>query len=369
MMNLKSDLPHFFFKYKPTILNSENATENELLLELQNTPGIRIIDTYSEQVKDLVRLRNASRAFTAEELHAMAEEYIQQHPGHSNWIYYPWNNCIVRLLREEEFIEVRTNRNKNKITAEEQEILRHKVAGVIGLSVGHAIALTMVTERVCGAIRLADFDTLDLSNLNRIRTGVHNLGTPKVVIAAREIAETDPYIHVEIFPEGITEKNLDAFFVSNNRKLDILVEVCDGLEVKISSRLRAKELGIPVVMDTNDRGMLDVERFDLEPDRPLLHGIVGENVDLKTIKNLTTEEKIPFVLKIVGEDKMSARFRAALDEVKKTLVSWPQLASSVVLGAALCTDTCRRILLNEFHQSGRYYVDIEEQISDNISYH
>ncbi len=33
-----------------------------------------------------------------------------------------------------------------------------------------------------------NFDTLELSNLNRIRTGVHNMGIPKVVITAREIA-------------------------------------------------------------------------------------------------------------------------------------------------------------------------------------
>jgi hypothetical protein len=31
--------------------------------------------------------------------------------------------------------------------------------------------------------------------------------------------------------------------------------------MKIITRLKAKELGIPVVMDTSDRGMLDVERL------------------------------------------------------------------------------------------------------------
>jgi molybdopterin/thiamine biosynthesis adenylyltransferase len=353
-----------FYKYKPTILNSENKNDQELFNQLKNLPGVNITDTYGAQVRELIKLRNPSKQLSPETLTHLAAEYIEQHPAHSNWIHYPWNNYLVHLLKADEFIEVRTNRNKNKITAEEQAILHTKSIGIIGLSVGHAIALTLATERLCSEIRLADFDTLDLSNLNRIRSSVYNLGTPKVVIAAREIAEIDPYITIEIYPEGITEDNMDPFFIHNNRKLDILVEVCDGLEVKINSRLKARELKIPVVMDTNDRGMLDVERFDLEPDRPILHGLTG-NVDLLNIKNLTNEEKVPFVLKIIGEETMSERLKSSMTEIKRTLTTWPQLASSVVLGAALCTDVCRRILLDQFHESGRYYVDIEEQISDN----
>lgn len=352
------------YKYKPTILNSENKNDLELLARLRETPQIRIIDTYFDQVKEFIRLSHPSELFSEESLAEKATAYRQQHPGHSNWVYYSWSNCLVHLLKEDEFIAVRTNRNKNKITLDEQQHLMSKSIGVIGLSVGHAIALALATERICNELRLADFDTLELSNLNRIRTSVYNLGTPKVVIAAREIAEIDPYLHVEIYPEGITEDNMDSFFIHNGRKLDILVEVCDGLEVKINSRLKAKALGIPVVMDTNDRGMLDVERFDLEPDRPILHGLTGD-VDLLNIKNLTNEQKVPFVLKIIGEETMSQRLKSSMKEIRRTITTWPQLASSVVLGAALCADVCRRILLNQFHGSGRYYIDIEEQISDN----
>lgn len=352
------------YKYKPSILNSESKNDLEFLTQLQEAPGIRIIDTYHDQVKELIKLRNPSQQFSDTQLSDLALEFIGQHPGQSNWIYYPWSNYLVHLLKEDEFIEVRTNRNKNKIRHDEQNTLLGKSIGVIGLSIGHTIALTIATERLCGELRLADFDTLELSNLNRIRSSVYNLGTPKVVIAAREIAEIDPYLSVEIYPEGITEDNMDSFFVHNSRKLDVLVEVCDGLEVKIGSRLKAREMGIPVIMDTNDRGMLDVERFDLEPNRPILHGLTGD-VDLHNISNLTNEQKVPFVLKIIGEETMSKRLKSSMLEIKRTLTTWPQLASSVVLGAALCADVCRRILLDEFHESGRYYVDIEEQISDN----
>jgi hypothetical protein len=349
--------------YKPQILDSQNKDDHHSIEMLIDDMETRVIDTYFNQLKELIKLRNPSRLYTEETLAKEAHLFVQNHPNHSNWVYYPWNKSLVHLLKKEEFIEVRTNRNRNKITSDEQTILLGKTIGVIGLSVGHSIALTLVTERLCSTIRIADFDTLELSNLNRIRTGVYNLGVPKVIIAAREIAEIDPYMHVEIFPEGITEENIDSFFISDNQKLDILVEVCDGIDVKINSRLKARELKVPVVMDTNDRGMMDIERFDLEPNRPILHGLTGET-DLTQIKNLTNEEKVPFVLNIIGAATMSDRLKESMKEIKRTISTWPQLASSVVLGAALCADVCRRILLNQFHDSGRYYMDIEQQIAD-----
>ncbi len=51
-------------------------------------------------------------------------------------------------------------------------------------------------------------------------------------------------------------------------------------------------------------------------------------------------------------------------EIKQTISTWPQLASAVALGGALCADVCRRILLDKYHESGRYFVDIEELIGD-----
>ena len=64
--------------------------------------------------------------------------------------------------------------------------------------------------------------------------------------------------------------------------------------------------------------MPDVERFDLEPRRPLLHGSIPE-VTTESLSGLTTEQKIPLVLDIIGADTMSARLRASLIEIAPSL--------------------------------------------------
>lgn len=328
-------------------------------------PSIRVFDQVESQVIELLKIRNPSTPLTtAQKEEALSALKATGCDEYGVWVFYPWSAYLVHILDEAEFIELRTSRNKYKITDAEQHLLATKKVGIIGLSVGQTIAITMTIERLFGEIRLADFDDLELSNLNRLRAGLHQLGKPKVLIAAREIAEIDPFIRVVPYFEGITEGNIDEFLTYNG-KLDVLIEECDGFDVKILSRLRAKHFRIPVVMETNDRGMLDIERFDLEPDRPVLHGLIDhlEFSDLSALKSLSNQEKLPFIHAILNLDNVSQGLKNSLPEIGRTITTWPQLASSIMLGGALVADTCRRIFLNKLVTSKRYIIDLEELIS------
>jgi molybdopterin/thiamine biosynthesis adenylyltransferase/nitroreductase len=354
--------------HRPQFFRIYNLPEKKALFELlTNIEGITVYDEIIGQLEELVKSQNPKTVFTKSNLNEAAIAYVGNKPidEYGVWVYYPWSKNLVHILDEEEFVTVRTNRNQYKITPKEKEILSKKKIGIIGLSVGQSIALTIAMERGCGELRIADFDVLELSNLNRIRTGVYNLGLPKTIAVAREIAEIDPYFNVVCFSDGITEENIDGFILENG-KLDIIVDECDGLTVKILCRQKAKYYGIPVVMDTSDKGMLDVERFDIERERPLFHGYI-EHLSLDDLtKAKTNEQKVPYLLAILGLDTLSKRMKASMMEIEQTITTWPQLASSVVLGGGLGADVCRRILLNQFHDSGRYFVDIEELISNKI---
>jgi len=350
--------------YQPVFFRLHSEGEKERFEQLcQSGEVVFIHDEIWSQLKELVKCLNPSVVLTPEQAEAKIEEHLQgaDPDTYGVWVYYPWSKTVVHLLDEEEFILVRTNRNQLKITKEEQEQLRRRTIGIVGLSVGQSIALTLAVERTCGHIKLADFDLLELSNMNRLRTGVRNLGLQKVVIAAREIAELDPFIKVELFDKGLQPENMEAFLGSGTGKIDMLVEVCDGLDMKIICRNEARERGIPVVMDTNDRGMLDIERFDLEPARPIMHGLL-EGIPIDNIAGLTGDQRTQLILKIVGAESISHRLKLSIGALQKTIGSLPQLASSVVLGGAVTTDVCRRILLGELMVSGRYYVDLDEII-------
>lgn len=359
--------------YRPVFYRLSNPNDEKAFQELiDSNSNINCYDTIYSQLIELIRLSYPSKHLDKQSIDSLITNHvkIQDLNKYGAWVYYPWSNSLIHILDEEEFIKVRTNRNICKITIEEIEILKHKKIGIIGLSVGQSIALTLAMERTCGSLHLADFDDVELSNMNRLRVSVKDLGMSKVVIAARQIAELDPYIKVSCFLEGLNTNNIDSFFIENG-KIDILIEECDGLEIKILSRIMAKKYRIPVVMDTNDRGMLDVERFDLEPDRPIFHGRTKE-LEYLTPKELITkfeglavDKKISFLAQIIGIENVSSKMKESLANMNKTIIGWPQLASSVVLGGAMVTDTCRRILLDHFKSSGRYFIDFDELISAN----
>lgn len=357
------------FKYnrvwQPEFFRLTEPASLERFEELLNDPRVQVFDEIQDQLKELVKSQNPKITFDSEALQAAVEKHLNgtETEKYGVWVYYPWSQKLVHILDEAEYVFLRTNRNWFKISPEERDRLSTKKIGLIGLSVGQSVSLTMAMERSFGELRLADFDTLELTNLNRIRAGVHNLGLPKVIVVAREIMEIDPFLKLTLFPEGITEDNIDRFF-SEGGKLDLLIDECDGIDIKVLCRFKARELQVPVVMEASDRGMVDVERFDLQPDRPILHGLIPD-LDPQKMKLLkTNEEKIPYMLKIVGLDTVSARTKASMLEIGQTISTWPQLASAVTLGGGITADVVRRILLGLYHESGRYYVDVEELIGD-----
>jgi len=354
--------------YKPIFYNLNIAEDKENYnLLLKNNQNIQIYDEIEGQLRELIKSKNPSIRIKPNEYPTWIENYLNGRDitEYGTWVYYSWSNRLVHILPENEFIELRTAANRNKITRTEQDILSIKKVGVIGLSVGQSVAVTMALERTCSELRLADFDTLELNNLNRIRTGIHNLGLLKAYSVAREIAEIDPFINVICYTEGITEDNINDFFTKGG-KLDAVIDECDGVDIKILCRIKAKEFQIPLIMEASDRGTVDVERYDLEPERPIMHGWLEHlNINFEVLKNLkTNEEKIPYMLPIAGFDTLSQRMRNSLSEIGKTISTWPQLASAVTLGGGIVTDVCRRVFLNEFHDSGRYFVDIDQIISN-----
>jgi hypothetical protein len=122
-------------------------------------------------------------------------------------------------------------------------------------------------------------------------------------------------------------------------------------------RERARALGIPVLMATSDRGLIDVERFDLEPERPIMHGLLGA-VDPASLSRMSNGAKVPLLLRFLEAQELSPRGAASLLEIDRTVATWPQVSGDVAVGAPLIAEAVRRIGLGEHLPSGRVRLDI-----------
>ena len=329
----------------PVILSDSNSADQLILGRLRSDQQTVLIDSYPDMLRQLSRLLPSPR--TAE----LQEPF--------RWVFYPWRRTLVSLLGPTAFRRLRLDRNRNKISRAEQARFAGLKVGVVGLSVGHAIAHTLALEGLCGELRLADFDTIELSNLNRIPASLLDLGLNKAVVAARRIAEIDPYLSVICFTKGLTEETMATFLDG----LDLVIEECDSLDTKVRVRQEARARGIPVLMETSDRGLFDIERFDLEPDRPLFHGLLGDT-DPGSLEGLRTRDKAPHVMRILQAPELSARMAASMVEIGNTMTSWPQLGGDVQLGAATVAAAVRRFGFGELLPSGRLRVDLDRELAD-----
>lgn len=331
--------------FQAEILRDDDPGERRRLEELRADSHIQVLDHRAELLGSLRQLRPASPSDVTDEP--------------TRWAYYPWRRALVGILGPVGYRALRLDRNRNLITAEEQGLLGALQIGVAGLSVGHVIAYTLAQQGLCGMIRLADFDHLELSNLNRVPASVLDVGLNKAVVTARRIAELDPYLRVEVMTAGVTPDLVDDFLAG----LDLVVEECDSLEMKVMLRESARTLRLPVVMATSDRGLVDVERFDAEPNRPILHGLLG-NVSSAELAGLSRHDKIPYMLRHLDASRSSQRLTASLVELDNTLSTWPQLAGDVILGAAAIAEAVRRIGIGESLQSGQVRIDVGAAFDD-----
>ena len=103
-------------------------------------------------------------------------------------------------------------RNIGWVTTAEQQVLRRKRIAIAGLGgVGGAHLLTLARLGI-GRFHIADFDTFDLANMNRQAGALMStLGRSKAEVLAGMARDINPEVEIDVFDEGVTSANLDAF--------------------------------------------------------------------------------------------------------------------------------------------------------------
>lgn len=273
----------------------------------------------------------------------------------SNWVYYPWCGELVHLLAEDDYFLLRTNRNRNLITEAEQKKLYDFPVAVVGLSVGNAIALALASGGFSKTMKLSDRDRLETSNLNRVRAAARDVNVSKVELTARQIYEINPYADLRLFPDGLDDDNISNF-VAGGPKPKLIFEEIDDFKMKIKIRLAARADQVPIIMLTNlgDTVLIDVERYDLDPQTGIFNGRVDKKIINEILSgSINSEDEKRYAVQIVGKENVPPRALESLPEIGKTLAGRPQLGGTIAAAGGLATYLARKIALSESLPSGR----------------
>jgi molybdopterin/thiamine biosynthesis adenylyltransferase len=324
---------------------------NELSKFLKKNPHINYVDALDSQIKELFFIKNhefigENKKQVYKSVHF--EKFSKKNENNYTYVYFPWNNTVVKTIKKNDYLALKTNRNQDLITKEEQEKLSNLKVGVFGMSVGSNIAFILTQAGISNSITIADFDELDTTNLNRILAGVHQIGLNKTIIASRHIYEDNPFAKVNLMQKGVNKKNLESLL--KNKKLDCIIEEIDDLHIKIEIRFLANKYKVPVIMitDNGDGVVLHVERYDLG-----YHNIFDKDFSYwndillkppsKELMGKTIIEDI-----VGGVKKVDPKMMKSVEKVfKKELVSWSQLGSAAILGGVVTIIALKKIINKE----------------------
>ena len=347
---------------KPSIL-IEGKFNDDDLRAFKSRKLWRVVDIYEKQLTELYESMYPKSERPLSEF--MRERRTGELAG--AWVYYPWSGVMLHTLSEDDLTYLLTNRNRDLISSKEQKILSNCQISVAGMSVGSSIALGVVYSGIASRIRISDFDTLDTTNLNRVREGIVDVYESKTEITARRIYERNPYAQVECFSR-IDEQNVNSFLSSPQSSL--FVDEIDDFKMKIKIRLLARELGIPTLMFTSlgDNILIDIERYDINPRIPIFNGLIGGLEE--TILDggeIGPEEIKRYSVQLVGEEYVPTKALLSLLEIGRSLSGRPQLYSTVSADGGLAAYIIRRIILSDDVRSGRYFIKFSDIFKINSS--
>jgi molybdopterin/thiamine biosynthesis adenylyltransferase len=325
----------------------------------------QVIENLDASLEELFFIEHPQYKKRTPDINGQVDTFIKNHAADDCWVYYPWRKIAIHTVSEALYFRLRTARNRNVITEEQQKKYRDLVIGVAGLSVGSAVLAAVTTSGGSKTMKIADFDVLELTNLNRIRAALPDIGSNKTHVAAREIWELDPFADLILFDEGISRDTIEDFILGSPR-LDVFIDEMDSIDLKIIARGICKQNKIPVLMatDNGDGIILDVERFDEEPERPLFHGLIPD-MDPKELGTLSFPQWLQLATKIVGPEYLTESMQDSLLAIGKTIPSVPQLGASAALAGSAMSFVLRKIAAGETMASGRYTMGFEEKLIPN----
>ncbi len=112
-----------------------------------------------------------------------------------------------------------------------KEIERKKIL-LIGVGGVGSYALEALIRNGFYDITIVDFDTIDLSNLNRqLITDSTNIGKYKVDEAKKRALLINPNINIQAINEKLNKENLRKLL---NQNFDYIIDACDTLDVKFT---------------------------------------------------------------------------------------------------------------------------------------
>lgn len=133
---------------------------------------------------------------------------------------------------------------------------------VFGIGGVGSFAAEAIARSGVGAMTLVDFDTIDISNLNRqLPALMDTVGQSKVEVMAKRIFAIHPQIRLHVLNKKFLPENCDEFF--EGMAFDYVVDAIDIITSKLCLIEQCKTKGIPIISSMGMGNKVDPTRITI----------------------------------------------------------------------------------------------------------
>ncbi|MDB1123700.1 ThiF family adenylyltransferase [Vibrio algarum] len=189
-----------------------------------------------------------------------------------------------------EYYNLAVTRNLGLVSKEEQIILRGSRVAVAGCGGLGGRQLIDLVRMGVGSFNIADFDEFSIKNINRqVGATSSTADRPKADVMAEMAKDIHPGVEINIFPDGITQENIDEFV----RNADVIVDAVDffAMPARLMLHRTARKHGKPVVLAAPlgfsgtlsvfvPDGMTFEEYFDINDEMELFDQLIAFTVGM-----------------------------------------------------------------------------------------
>lgn len=234
------------------------------------------------------------------------------------------------------------------------DLHKKNIAIVGGGTVGSQIAIGVASLHP-GIISIIDAD--HVASLHNIERGegydLIDLAEreQKVVAVAREIQRrAHPDTKVNAYATMLTKETVNEYITPET---DVALVACDNIGIMFRSLQRARELCKPAILvtDVENSAIIDVFRFDQDPEAELFNGRIKKEDEQATLEKLESGDPgfyLATAIRIVGAERVSPGMLELLEEImqRKRQPGFPQKATAARLARAGGTAAIERVLLD-----------------------
>jgi tRNA threonylcarbamoyladenosine dehydratase len=137
--------------------------------------------------------------------------------------------------------------------------LEGATVAIFGLGGVGSYACEALARAGVGGLRLVDYGTVDLSNINRQLFALHStVGRTKVELAAQRVLDINPACRVDVRPGFVNAETVEDFLEGPP---DVVVDAIDSLNSKVTLLEAAWRRGIPLVASMGAGGRMDASQI------------------------------------------------------------------------------------------------------------